>query len=69
MRLLILLVLLAAVFFGGYYAGRQPGSPDVFGWMNKGRQMVSDAVGQAGGHDFQGARTVDERDQAFAGTE
>ena len=30
MRRLIKLILLLAVFLGGYYVGRRPGSPDIF---------------------------------------
>ncbi len=30
MRRLVKLILLLAVFLGGYYVGRRPGSPDIF---------------------------------------
>lgn len=32
MRLLLTLVLLVAVFLGGYCFGNQPGRPDILGW-------------------------------------
>ena len=38
---LILLVLLAATFLGGYYLGHRPGSPDIFA-------HAQDAYGEAG---------------------
>lgn len=31
MKLAILVILLTAMFLGGYYVGRLPGAPDVFG--------------------------------------
>ncbi|MHC4982738.1 MAG: hypothetical protein ACYTF6_06175 [Planctomycetota bacterium] len=33
-------ILLASVFLGGYYLGRQPDSPDIFGWFDQGREAV-----------------------------
>lgn len=45
MRKLILLILLAASFLGGYYLGRRPGSPDVIRWCRQAcRQSADTAV-------------------------
>jgi hypothetical protein len=45
MKTLILLIVLAAAFLGGYYLGHQPDSPDIFGQAQKVYQRVS-AAGQ-----------------------
>ena len=34
MRKLGLLILCGACWLAGYYCGRQPGSPDIFGWIS-----------------------------------
>jgi hypothetical protein len=43
MRRLLRLILLLGVFLAGYYAGRQPNSPDIFAWG----RGVYDRVDQA----------------------
>ena len=35
MRRLLRLILMIAVFLGGYYLGRMPGSPDIFGYAKR----------------------------------
>jgi len=47
MKKLILLVLVASAFLGGYYLGRLPGSPDVFGWSKRTYRQVTAWAGQA----------------------
>lgn len=44
MTKLILLILLAASFLGGYYLGRKPGSPDVIGWCRQTCQRSADTA-------------------------
>jgi hypothetical protein len=41
MRALCSLILIGSAFVGGYYLGRQPGSPDIIAW---GRQTCRQAV-------------------------
>jgi len=45
MRMLLGMVLLAGAFLGGYYFGRQPGSPDIFGTASQ----VMSKIRQTGG--------------------
>jgi hypothetical protein len=40
---LIGLILLSAAFLGGYWCGRQPGSPDVFAWLQRTLPQVAEA--------------------------
>ena len=40
MRKLILLILLAAVFLGGYFLGHAPDSPDIFAWAQDAYEKV-----------------------------
>jgi len=49
MKLLLMAILLAAAFVGGYYFAQQPGSPNLDGWLNQARQMVSDTGRQVAG--------------------
>ena len=41
MRRLIKLILLLAVFLGGYYVGRRPGSPDIFAKVGQAYRRVT----------------------------
>ena len=34
MKKFIVIALMTATFLGGYYLGRLPSSPDIFGWMS-----------------------------------
>lgn len=45
MKRFLLFTFLLAVFFGGYWCGRQPGSPDIFGWAGARVQQFKDAGG------------------------
>ncbi|HUU22641.1 MAG TPA: hypothetical protein VM389_08915 [Phycisphaerae bacterium] len=42
MRRLLVTILIVGAFLGGYYFGRQPGSPDVFGWAQKNYPVVAE---------------------------
>jgi len=44
MRRLIKLILLLAVFLGGYYVGRRPGSPDIFAKAGQAYRRVTSAT-------------------------
>ena len=46
MRKLILFIFLAAIFLGGYYLGRIPGSPDLFSWSQQVYGRVATATGE-----------------------
>ena len=35
MKRLLISILVTGAFLGGYHAGRQPGSPDIFGWARR----------------------------------
>lgn len=43
MRKIIGLILLSAAFLGGYWCGRQPGSPDIFAWLQRTMPQVAQA--------------------------
>ena len=49
MRKLVILVLLAVAFCGGYHLGRKPSSPDVLGWARKAYEQVSGWQGEPAG--------------------
>jgi hypothetical protein len=55
MRKLLLVAVLLAVFLGGYYAGRQPGSPDILAAAARICERVADDVNRAGAWLQQGA--------------
>lgn len=40
-RKLIVTLLLVSAFLGGYYVGRLPGAPDVFGWAKRSYQLAA----------------------------
>ena len=42
---LIRLIIMMAVFVGGYYLGRQPNSPDIIAWGRAACQRISQAAG------------------------
>jgi hypothetical protein len=42
---LIRLIIMMAVFVGGYYLGRQPNSPDIIAWGRGACQRISHVVG------------------------
>ena len=54
MRFLLTLIILAAVFTGGYYVGQMPESPNLREMIQEGRRTVSETSEQAAaffGHD------------------
>jgi len=44
MRRLLAIILSVGAFLGGYHLGRQPGSPDLFGWAQETYPVVVDTV-------------------------
>jgi len=40
-------LLLVSAFLGGYYVGRLPGAPDVFGWAKRTYQLAAEWGGKA----------------------
>jgi len=42
MKRLLISMLLAGAFLGGYYLGHEPDSPDIFGWAKKTYARLSD---------------------------
>ena len=46
MKKLILVIVLAAAFFAGYYLGNQPDSPDLLGWARNGYSRAAQAAQQ-----------------------
>ncbi len=44
MRRLVRIILALAIFLGGYYLGRLPNSPDIFGWSAGMYNRVSNAA-------------------------
>jgi len=69
MRRLLVFLLLAAAFVGGYHVGRQPGSPDIIGWaqdayphvVEAGRDVVQAVTDRAGRADRAEAACADAR--------
>jgi len=55
MRRLLRIILALAIFLGGYYLGRLPNSPDIFGWSadtyNRLSKAASDISAKAGEED------------------
>ena len=47
MRRLLITVLIVGAFLGGYHLGRQPGSPDIFGWARRNYPEAAEAFRSA----------------------
>ena len=45
---LIVTALMSATFLGGYYLGRQPGSPDIFAHLEDGYHQAAEVTGAIG---------------------
>jgi len=69
MKLLLLTILLAAAFIGGYYIAQQPGSPDLAGLVDQGQKTLCDSSGKAAESQSQAAapqaKAASEWDPAF----
>jgi len=47
MRRLLVTILIVGAFLGGYHLGRQPGSPDIFGWAQRNYPAAAEAFRSA----------------------
>ena len=68
MKKFIVIVLMTGTFLGGYYLGRLPGSPDMFGWMSRTAQRMQTVRGESTRHARAslGSRSRTVRDQAHS---
>jgi len=65
MKLLLIIILLAAAFLCGYYFGQQPGNPDAASWVRQCRQMFSGTGDQVAKSPPEAVRPAGDCDPAF----